>query len=58
MNITYKPKQYFNNGRTALWGHDLGEERMQAMDDGEIFTLLDVEGKPCLLLLRDSYGTI
>ena len=50
--------RYFDNGRTTNWGEDLGKERMDAMAQGEVFTLLDGSGEPLKLLVRDSYGMI
>jgi hypothetical protein len=54
---TCQPKTYFDNGRTVEWGKDLSEETLAAMDGGEVFTLLDPDGKPYSRLLRDAYGT-
>jgi hypothetical protein len=54
----YRPKTYFDAGRTVEWGKDLSQEVVAAMDAGEIFTLLDASGRPHARLLKDSYGTL
>lgn len=49
---------YSDEGRTVAWGEDLGAERIEAMANHEIFTLLGPDGQPHSKLLRGYYGTI
>jgi hypothetical protein len=56
--MTYHPKHYFDDGRTVEFGADLGPERMEALRRGEIFTLLDREGRPLKRILMDSYDQL
>jgi hypothetical protein len=55
---SYNPKHYFDDGRTTEYGADLGPERMEALRRGEIFTLLDREGRPWQRILMDSYDQL
>lgn len=54
----YDPKRYDDRGRTVKWGEDLSEETMISMRDGEVFILLDKEGKPYKKLLLDHYNQL
>jgi hypothetical protein len=54
----WRAKEYSDNGRTLLWGKSLSEEESKAMDGGEVFTLLDADGREYSKVLKDSYGTI
>ena len=50
--------QHHNNGKTLEWGKDISEENMDLLKQGEVFTLLDEDGEPHCLILKDSFGTI
>ena len=54
----WHPKEYKDNGKTLLWGKDLTKEQINLMEDGEIFTLLDEDGKFRSNVLMDSYGML
>lgn len=54
----YNPKEYFDNGRTLNWAENIPQDYMEGMNNGEVFTLLDIEGNPYSQVLKDSYGTI
>ena len=58
MTTTWKPKTYHDDGRTLKWEDSLTPEQEQAMQGGEVFTLLDAEGTPHSIVLKDSYGQI
>jgi hypothetical protein len=52
------PKTYFDNGRILIFGKDIPEDKFLALQEGEVFTLLNIENKPFSKVLMDSYGTI
>jgi hypothetical protein len=54
----WKPLEYYNKGRTVLWGKDLTDEDMESLRSGEIFILLDEIGASYCEILVDSYGQI
>ncbi len=57
--MTWKPKDYFDAGRTLTWGNDIAAHEMDAMDAGEIFTLIAADGvTPHARVTRDSAGVI
>jgi|GEM_PF-4538587 len=45
-----------DEGRTTPWGVDLTPEIMDAMRNGEVFTVLDPSGKPHSKICIDPYG--
>ena len=49
-------KKYFDNGNTLNWGEDIPQDKVYALKQGEIFTLLDKDKKPFSKVLMDSYG--
>ncbi len=49
---------HHNTGKTLEWGKDISEENMNLLKQGEVFTLLDEDGEPYCLILKDSFGTI
>ena len=56
--IEYQPKKYFSKDRTFEWGKDLTPAQMKALKKGEVFTLLDADGKRLKRILMDSYNQI
>ena len=58
MAENWKPKSYFDNGRTLRWGELLTPEQLICLDRGEIFTLCDESGSAVSRVLKDSYGEI
>ena len=56
--MNYKIKKYHDLGNTLKWGEDLTQEQQNAMDNGEIFTLLNSIGRPHKIIFKDSYGQI
>jgi hypothetical protein len=53
----WSPKDYYNNGRTMMWGVDLTAEQLAALDNGEVFLLYDATWNPYADVFKDSYGT-
>ena len=51
-------KDHHNDGRTLEWGKDLTPGQIQALREGEVFTLIDEDEKPYSLVLMDSYDQI
>lgn len=58
MGAIYNPKNYFDMGRTVLWGMNLGQEVMQALRLGEIVTVLNLDLEPYSELLMDSWDVL
>ena len=56
--LEYQPKKYFSKARTLKWGENLTPKQMKALRAGEVFTLLDADGKRYKMILMDSYNTI
>jgi len=56
--IEYQPKKYFSKDRAIEWGKDLTMEQRKALTKGEVFKLLDKNGKPFKMLLMDSYNIL
>ncbi len=56
--MTWKVKDYFDNGGILKWGEDMPPGTREAMEKGEVFTLMDKHGKPYSILCHDSYGTL
>jgi len=54
----WKPKLYFDEGRTLRWSENLSEETKAALERGEVFTLLGENGEPYTQVLMDSWGSI
>lgn len=54
----YRPKMYFNDGRTLKWGKNISSEHMGALREGEIFTLLNSNNVPTYFIFMDSYNKI
>ena len=43
---------------TTKWGEDLGEEQKKALESGQSVLLLNPQGEPHSVLIKDYYGTI
>lgn len=43
---------------TLKWGEDIPKDVLEALDNGETAILLDEDGAPFSILLKDYFGTI
>jgi hypothetical protein len=58
MMSDWNPKKYQYSGRFLHWGENISPENRELMRKGEIFVLLDKNGKPYSEVLVDSYDQI
>ncbi len=58
MSNIWDPKTYYDNGGTLEWGANLTPKIMEAMKQGEIFTLLYPAGGQKSKVLMDSFDQI
>jgi len=58
MTHEWKPKEYKFNNKTLKWGENISKENLNLMDEGEIFILIDKNGKQYSTVKKDSYGQI
>ena len=56
--LEYQPKNYFSKDRAIEWGKDLTRRQMKALRKGEVFKLLNKDGKPFKMILMDSYNML
>lgn len=47
-------RKYYDAGATLGWGRDMSTEILSRMQEGEIFTLTDDEGRPFSRILMDD----
>lgn len=58
MSDEYNPKQYFNNGGILKYGENLTKDQKERLKNGEVFTLLNQDGRPWKHVLMDSFDVI
>ncbi len=54
----HHPKKYYDKKRTLRWGENIPPKELTALRNGEIFTLLDGDGKPYSRVLADSFNVL